>query len=77
VGGGLTARDGKPLSHFLIAGADGKYVPATAEISGSTVVVSSAEVAKPVSVRFAWHEEAEPNFGNKEGLPASPFSTSK
>jgi len=75
VGGGLVARDGKPLSHFLIAGADGKFVPATAEISGSTVVVSSTEVAKPVTVRFAWHEEAEPNFGNKEGLPASPFST--
>jgi len=72
-GGGLASRDGKPLTHFQIAGADGKYVPAQAEIDGRTVVVSSPDVSKPVSVRFAWHEEAEPNLTNKAGLPASPF----
>jgi sialate O-acetylesterase len=75
--GGLMSRDGKPLSHFLIAGEDGKYVPAQAEIDGSTVVVSSSDVSKPVAVRFAWHEEAEPNLANKAGLPASPFRSGK
>ena len=74
---GLKARDGKALTHFLIAGADGKYVPAQAEIQGSTVVVSSSEVSKPVAVRFAWHEEAEPNLVNGAGLPASPFRSGK
>ena len=28
-------------------------------------------------VRFGWHQEAEPNLSNKEGLPASPFRTDK
>ena len=31
----------------------------------------------PVAVRFAWHQQAEPNLSNKDGLPASPFRTDK
>jgi len=77
VGGGLVSRDGKPLTHFSIAGEDGKFVDAQAEIDGSSVVVSSPQVARPTAVRFGWHQEAEPNFGNQEGLPASPFRTGK
>ncbi|MBY0528271.1 MAG: sialate O-acetylesterase [Gemmataceae bacterium] len=77
VGGGLVARDGKPLTHFQIAGEDGKFVDAKAEIDGGTVVVSAEGVAKPVAVRFAWHQEAEPNLSNKDGLPAGPFRTDK
>ena len=75
VGGGLVSRDGKPLTHFQISGEDGKWVDAKAEIDGETVVVSAAGVENPKAVRFAWHEEAEPNLSNKEGLPASPFRT--
>lgn len=75
VNGGLVAEGGKPLSHFQIAGDDMKFVPATAEIDGETVVVSAAEVEKPAAVRFAWEDTAEPNFFNKAGLPASPFRT--
>lgn len=75
VGGGLVARGDKPLSHFTIAGEDGKFVPAEATIDGDSVLVSAKDVAKPASVRFAWNDTAEPNFFNKEGLPASPFRT--
>ena len=75
VGGGLKTRDGKPLSHFAVAGEDKNFVEATATIDGGTVVVRADGVAKPVAVRFGWHEEAEPNLSNKEGLPASPFRT--
>ena len=32
-------------------------------------------IDKPVAVRFGWHQEAEPNLANAEGLPASPFRT--
>ena len=74
-GGGLAARDGKPLSHFEIAGADEKFVPATATIDGGALVVSSDQVEKPVAVRFAWTDTSEPNLMNQEGLPASPFRT--
>jgi len=77
VGGGLASRDDKPLSHFTIAGEDRKFVPAAAEIDGETIVVHSDQVSKPVAVRFAWIDTAEPNLMNKEGLPASPFRTDK
>ena len=75
VGGGLVAADGKPLTHFTIAGADRKFVRAAAAIDGNTLVVQSDQVAHPVAVRFAWRDDATPNFANKEGLPASPFRT--
>jgi len=74
-GGGLVAKDGKPLSHFTIAGTDKNFVPAQAKIDGDSVVVWSDEVKEPIAVRFAWRNDAEPNFFNKEGLPASPFRT--
>ena len=60
---------------FTIAGADQKFVPATATIDGATVVVHSDQVAQPVAVRYAWRDDAQPNLTNKEGLPASPFRT--
>jgi sialate O-acetylesterase len=75
VGGGLIASDGKPLTHFTIAGADQKFVPAAAAIDGDAVVVGSDQVAQPVAIRFAWRDDATPNFANKDGLPASPFRT--
>lgn len=76
-GGGLTTRDGKPLTDFTIAGEDQKFVPAVATIDGGSVVVHSDQVAKPVAVRFAWRETSTPNLANKEGLPASSFRTDR
>jgi sialate O-acetylesterase len=72
-GGGLLSRDGKPLTWFSVSGAEGKFYPATAEIKGNNVIVSSPDVPRPVNVRFAWNEAAQSNFVNKEGLPAVPF----
>jgi len=74
---GLKSRDGKPLTWFTIAGADKKFVAATAEIVNGKVVVSSPEVKQPVAVRFGWNQLAEPNLANGAGLPASPFRTDK
>jgi sialate O-acetylesterase len=75
VGGGLAASDDKPLTWFTIAGADGKFYPAAAEIVGDKLAVSSPAVPAPTVVHFAWDEGARPNFVNKAGLPASPFRT--
>ena len=75
LGGGLVSRDGNPLSEFQIAGADGNYIAAQAEIDGDSVVVSSKEVAEPKNVRFAWHKLSNANLSNKAGLPAAPFTT--
>lgn len=75
VGDGLVSHDGKPLDWFEIAGKDGHFVKADAVIKGDKVVVSSPEVPNPVAARFAWNEAAQPNFYNKNGLPALPFRT--
>lgn len=72
---GLKSNDNKDLNWFEIAGSNGKYFPATANIDGGKIIVSSEAVAKPVAVRFAWHEDAKPNLYNTEGLPAMPFRT--
>jgi sialate O-acetylesterase len=32
-------------------------------------------VPEPKAARFGWHQTAEPNLINREGLPASPFRT--
>jgi sialate O-acetylesterase len=73
--GGLMSKDGQPLTWFTIAGADGKFVSADAKIAGDTVEVSAAGIEKPVAVRFAWDETAQPNLCNGAGLPAEPFRT--
>ena len=75
VGSGLVSRDDADLTWFQIAGEDQEFVDAAAVVDGNTVVVSSDSVENPVAVRFGWHQIAEPNLMNKEGLPASPFRT--
>ncbi len=73
--GGLVSKGGGPLNWFTVAGADGKFISAEAKIVGDTVEVSAAGIARPVAVRFAWDETAQPNFFNGAGLPAEPFRT--
>ena len=59
---------------FTVAGKDGVFHPAKAEIKGDTVVVSSEQVPNPAAVRYGWVNFAKPtlNLFNKEGLPATP-----
>ncbi|MHC5115031.1 MAG: sialate O-acetylesterase, partial [Planctomycetota bacterium] len=74
VGGGLELRSSSER-HFLVAGADRRFVPAAARVDGDAIVVSSPEVPDPVAVRYGWSAAGEPNLFNVEGLPASPFRT--
>ncbi len=73
----LETSGGRPdVPGFEVAGADGKYYPAQARIvSKDTVELSSPDVKKPVSVRYAWHNWIEPpvTLQNSAGLPAEPF----
>ena len=73
-GGGLVAKDGS-LTGFVVAGADQKFAFADARIEGDAVVVSSAQVAKPVAIRYGWADLPKANLFNQAGLPASPFRT--
>src|SRR6185436_8655667 len=59
-------------SPFLLAGINGKYYSGTASIVGNTIVVTSASVPSPVSVRYVW-DVAQGNVYNTDNLPASPF----
>jgi len=71
---GLLAK-GDTLKGFTIAGADKKFHPAQAIISGNKVVVTSGDVANPVAVRYAWANNPVCNLYNGANLPASPFRT--
>lgn len=82
VGSGLTTDNGKPLTGFAIAGADGNYVWAEAKVLPSItnntqyIEVSSTAVSEPKSVKYGWADNPSSiNLYNKEGLPASPFSS--
>ena len=66
-----------PLTYFQICGADRQWKWAQAEITGKdSVTVSHPEVPNPTVVRYAWSTNAKAaNLYNKEGLPASIFTT--
>ncbi|HNX94808.1 MAG TPA: sialate O-acetylesterase [Holophaga sp.] len=76
---GLMAKDGVAkggaLTGFEVAGADRKFVPAKAEIDGTTLRVSSPQVPEPRFIRYGWASSPECNLYNREGLPASPFQS--
>jgi sialate O-acetylesterase len=76
---GLKTSDGKPgVPAFELAGADGKFQPALAGISGKDSIELSAEaVAAPKAVRYAWASWIEPpvTLQNSAGLPAEPFQS--
>ena len=61
---------------FELAGADGRWHPATARIDGRQVVVTSKDVAEPTAVRYAWQPyPKEADLYNRAGFAALPFST--
>jgi sialate O-acetylesterase len=75
---GLVVHDSSKVTGFELAGADGKFYPATGEVKeGKYVLVNSPEVHDPVALRFAWKEDAQPNLFNTAGLPAEPYRTDK
>lgn len=72
-GKGLSTRDGRPVRGFYLAGADGQFHPAEAEIDSDSVFVHSPLVADPLEVRYAWAANPGANLVNSLGIPASPF----
>ena len=64
------------LEEFQIAGSDRLFHPAQAVVSKEgAVAVSSAEVAEPVAVRYAFRNFPQATLFNVEGFPASSFRT--
>ncbi len=76
VGKGLVTKGGNELKYFSIAGNDKKFVWAKAKIKGNKVIVWSDSISNPAIVRYAWADNPQgANLYNKDGLPASPFTT--
>ena len=60
-------------SLFEIAGADGVYVPAAAELDGCSIRLTAEGVAHPVKARYAWINWAKVQVFGESGLPLAPF----
>jgi sialate O-acetylesterase len=73
-GEGLHSNSGLAAG-FEVAGEDRHYVPGQARLDGATVVISSAALAHPKYVRYAWPSYFDQNLYNSAGLPASTFSS--
>ncbi|SOD12544.1 sialate O-acetylesterase [Pedobacter xixiisoli] len=76
VGSGLVSK-GKELRHFAIAGEDGKFVWAKAEVkSANSVSVEFGSVKNPIYVRYAWSRNPErANLYDSNQLPVAAFRT--
>jgi len=58
---------------FELAGADKKFFPATAQLEGDHLMISSADVPEPLAVRYAWWNQPLVVLFGESGLPAPPF----
>jgi sialate O-acetylesterase len=70
-GKGLRTRDGQPVREVEVAGADGVFAAAEAEIRGETLIIRAQQRSK--KVRYGWVPWSLGNLVNGEGLPASTF----
>lgn len=79
VGNGLKSTNGQPIRHFEIAGEDGRFYPAVAELKHGIVRLSHPKVPMPTDARYSWYPFPDPpvNLVNSAGFPASPFTTQK
>lgn len=71
---GLTSY-GKELANFEVAGANKRFYPAKAFITGAGVTVFSPMVSEPVAVRYAFKDFVIGDLFSTDGLPISSFRT--
>ena len=77
-GGKLNSSDGEPLRGFELAGKNGIFHPAIAQIrKEGTVHLKSDPVSSPVSVRYGWTAMPDVNLVDTKGFPAFPFKREK
>ena len=66
---------GQELTNFKVAGENKRFFPAQATITAKGITLFSAQVEKPVAVRYAFDDFVVGELYNVEGLPASSFRT--
>ena len=70
----VCVRDGREPALLEIAGTDGAFVSAKAEIRGDTLRLSAEGVSRPVRARYAWTDYSDQvNLFGENGLPLEPF----
>ena len=65
--------DGGAVKGFEVAGIDGVFYPAVAEIRGAQIAVSAPQVGEPRYVRYLCRNVAIGNLRNEHGLVPAPF----
>ncbi|MBP5531305.1 MAG: hypothetical protein J6Y54_04680 [Lentisphaeria bacterium] len=65
--------DGGDVKGFEVAGIDGVFYPAAAEIRGAEIAVSAPQVAEPRYLRYLCWNTAVGNLRNEHGLVPAPF----
>jgi sialate O-acetylesterase len=71
----LVLKTGTP-NGFELAGMDGKFVPASAEMQKNEIILAAAGVTTPLKVRYAWADNPNVSLFNTAGLPAASFERS-
>ena len=72
---GMHSADGKTLRGFELSDGNGIFYPATAEVVGEEVKVTSEEVSNPKAVRYGFSPVTDGNLVNEANLPASTFTS--
>ena len=72
---GMHSSDGKTLRGFELSDGNGIFYPATAEVVGEEVKVTSEEVSNPKAVRYGFSPVTDGNLVNEANLPASTFTS--
>lgn len=72
---GMHSADGKTLRGFELSNGNGIFYPATAEVVGEEVKVTSEEVSNPKAVRYGFSPVTDGNLVNEANLPASTFTS--
>lgn len=72
---GMHSADGKTLRGFELSDGNGIFYPATAEVVGETIKVTSEEVSTPKAVRYGFSPVTDGNLVNEANLPASTFTS--
>jgi sialate O-acetylesterase len=65
------------LNSFELAGPDGKFVPAAAEVQQDTITLTAPNISAPQKVRYAWADNPPVSLFNIAGLPTAPFERDK
>lgn len=58
---------------FQLAGKNGRFRPAEAEVEGETLRVTSSRIKNPKYVRFGWSRDLPLELYNGDALPCAPF----